>query len=368
MKYMKQNLIATILAAFFSTTTVQAAERCNIYTADSCLGINWKTVTADQIKSVNIDITDANGRNALHWAAARSSNPNVINALLAEGADLHTEDKLGYTPLHTAVEGKNSYLSIINSLLNAGAKINADSTGIAGTPLHLAVIHSSPEIIEALLNAGANPNAGDFDSMTPLHTAAFANKNPAVLTALLAAGADVNARGKTSSRAQQAAYTPLHAAAKGTKNPEVVITLLKAGAELEAKNRDNYTPLHIAADANRTPAVITAFIEAGAQVNARNKEGYTPLHLAAYTNYPEMLETLVNAGADVNARASDGLTPLHLAAIGNGDPAVIAELIISGAETYLEDDAGNTAYQYAQDNEELKSTDGDGYRMLEISQ
>ncbi len=373
MKNLKRCSPTTLLLALMNVLvpmqSAHAAERCNTFTANSCFGVDWTTVTEDQITLISSHTRDSNGRTPLHWAASRTSDPAVINALLDAGANIHAKDMLEYTPLHAAVEGIKSDKGVIDALLQAGAQVKSEGdSSIAGTPLHVAAVSNEPWVIEALLEVGADPNAGDFDNMTALHTAGFANPNTEVLTVLLKAGADVNASGKVGSRAQQAGYTPLHAAAKGTRNPEVIHTLINAGAALEDLNRDGYTPLHIAADANRTPAVIRVMIDSGARINAINDEGFTPLHAAAYTNFPEMLEILIEAGAEVNALSSDGLTPLHIAAIGNADPAVIAALITSGAETHVKDMLGKTPYDYAKKNKLLRETDGDGYRMLELAQ
>jgi len=93
------------------------------------------------------------------------------------------------------------------------------------------------------------------------------------------------------------------------------------------------------------------------------------LHWAASrSNDPGVINALLKAGADIHAQDTMEYTPLHIAAIGNADPAVIAELITSGAETYLKDDSGKTPYDYAKKNKLLKETDGDGYRMLELSE
>ncbi len=81
-----------------------------------------------------------------------------------------------------------------------------------------------------------------------------------------------------------------------------------------------------------------------------------------------MIEVLIAAGADVNAVSSDGLTPLHVAAIANPDPAVVSSLVTSGAELGAKDGAGRTPFYYAKRNKLMKETDGDGYRILEMTQ
>lgn len=340
-----------------------AAEKiCNTYIANSCLGVNWSTVKKENIKTVNTKLVDNNGRTALHWAAAKSSDPSVIKALLDANSNVHAVDKMGHTPLHAAVEGRKSYQPVLQALLDAGASLKSPSD--QDTPLHTAARINEVWVVKFLIEKGADPKAGDIDNMTPLHTAAFDNTDVNVLKALIDAGADVNAAGKVSGRAQQAGYTPFHAAAKGTRTPEVIAVLKAAGANIEQPNAAGYTPLHVAADANRTPEVIDAFIKAGAKINVANPDGNTPLHLAAVTSYPKMVETIIKHGAKVNAVTKDGLTPLHYAAKENGDPAVLTALIHRGANVKLKDKSNSNAFDYAQKNVELKGTDGDGYRLL----
>lgn len=368
MKSSKLSYAATLLALLLgnsaSAQEQQDLERCNIFTSDVCFGIDWTKATSSDLESIDPNIYDSNGRTLLHWAAARSNSAQLIQDLIDAGFPVDVKDGADATPLHVAVEGRNARKSVVKILLDAGADIHAKS--MEDSILHTAARKGEPWLIKTLLSAGANPNALDFDNFTPLYSAVFTNPNPEIAQLLISAGSDVNHRAKSEERGQQAAYRPLHAAAKGTRNPEIIRTLVQAGAVVDELNRDGYTPLHVAADSNRTPEVIQAFAEAGADINARNKDGHTPLHLAAFSSYPEMLGIFIAAGADVNAKNNDGLTPLHFAAIRNGDPAVLTELIEAGAEPYLKDNDGKTAFEYAKKNEELRSTDGDGYRMLEL--
>ncbi len=358
----------TVMAGLFAgimglASASNAAEQCNTYTSNVCFGIDWTKATLNDLGSINPEIYDANGRTILHWAAARSNSAELIIGLIKEGFPVNLKDGADATPLHVAVEGSKSSKAVVKALLAAGADIHA--VAMNDSVLHMAARNGEPWLIKMLLGAGANPNALDFDNFTPLYSAVFNNPNPEVTSMLINAGADVNHVAKSEDRAQQAAYRPLHAAAKGTRNPEIIRILVKAGAVVEQPNRNGYTPLHVAGDANRTPEVIKAFAEVGADFNARSKDGHTPLHLAAYTNYPEMLEAFIDAGSDVNMRDNNEQTPLHFATIGNGDPAVVTTLIQAGVDPVAKDSSGRTPFSYAKKNDEMRGTDGDGYRLLQ---
>ena len=115
--------------------------------------------------------------------------------------------------------------------------------------------------------------------------------------------------------------------------------------------------LILAAGFNSNPAVIEALIKAKADVNARDKDGVTPLMAAAgFNSNPAVIEALIKAQADVNARHKDGFTPLMAAAGGNSNPAVIEALIKAKANVNARDISDKTAFDYAEDNPEIKGT------------
>ena len=90
--------------------------------------------------------------------------------------------------------GRRDKGEVIEALLAAGADPKARDED-ASTPLHEAAsFNYNPTVIETLIAAGADPNALDKHGRTPLHWAAAYNN--AVVEALLAAGVDPNARDK----------------------------------------------------------------------------------------------------------------------------------------------------------------------------
>jgi hypothetical protein len=82
-------------------------------------------------------------------------NADQVRSLLSEGADVNARDRIGGTPLHTAVQNRN--IELIELLLDEGADIDAkNNTG--QTPLHLAVNYSQQDIAELLIEKGADIN------------------------------------------------------------------------------------------------------------------------------------------------------------------------------------------------------------------
>ena len=115
-----------------------------------------------------------------------------------EPVDPAARDRNGWTPLHEAV--RDSQPDVVAALLAAGADVNAGND-FGSTALLLAVDDFSPDtaMIRALLRAGADTELGDRFQMTPLLMAAR-SKSRLVFTLLLEHDANPCARtaeGKT---------------------------------------------------------------------------------------------------------------------------------------------------------------------------
>lgn len=105
---------------------------------------------------------------ALHMAAA-AHQPEIVQLLLAHGADVHARNRMGAEPLHYAADGSrnpDAQADTIRALVAAGADPNAVcKRGVA--PLHRAVRTRSSAAVRALLAAGANPRKRNGNGSTP---------------------------------------------------------------------------------------------------------------------------------------------------------------------------------------------------------
>ena len=130
-----------------------------------------------------------NSKNEHGWTllhrAARKCRRELLEALLANKADINAKSNGGETPLHAA------HKDAVEVLLANGSDANAkDSDG--QTPLHWAARDNRREVVEVLLANKVDVDARDKEGRTPLHLAAINNCREAV-AALLANSADVNA-------------------------------------------------------------------------------------------------------------------------------------------------------------------------------
>jgi len=129
-------------------------------------------------------------------------NTEIIEILLAYGADINAQDHYGFTALHKACIQSN--IRAVTLLLNRGASVSA-VTHAGFTPLLLALSVPTPslyveEIAQLLIAAGADLDMTDHEGMTAL---LYAIKNGFFYTALqlITHGADVNKRATDGSTA-----------------------------------------------------------------------------------------------------------------------------------------------------------------------
>ena len=137
---------------------------------------------------------DVNARNAenvtpliksLHW-----SRTDIATVLIEHGADVNTRDNAEWTPLILAA-GATSNLEMIDLLIARGADLHLtrqewSAVTQASHSGHLAAI-------QRLVDLGASVNALKPETYSPLHAAAYSNRH-LVFDWLLAHGADLEAR------------------------------------------------------------------------------------------------------------------------------------------------------------------------------
>ena len=240
----------------------------------------------------------AAGRDGPLVEAVKAGSAEQVRALLAQRADVNVAEADGTTALHWAVRGEAAPL--VGLLIDAGADVGvANRYGV--TPLSLACVAGDAGIITQLLEAGADANAAAAGGRTALMTAARTG-NVAAVDVLLAHGADVRATDDT--RGQTAL---MWAAAEN--NAAVVDTLVRAGADVGARTRHGFTALLFAARAGRIEAA-KALLAAGAEVDEALSNGITPLLLALTNKSFELAVVLLRAGADPN-RDAVGWSALH---------------------------------------------------------
>ena len=272
--------------------------------------------------------------------AARHRQPSHVRSLLQERVDVNVAQADGATALHWAAHWND--LETADLLLRAGADPDA-SNEFGVTPLSLACTNASAAMVGRLLAAGANPNAKGA-RVPPLMTCARTGSVDAV-NALIARKADVNAREPLRDQ------TPLMWAVS-QKHVDVTRVLIAHGADVAARsrpsgvvvNRANPTDIYTAVvgtvpRGGSTPLLFAArqgdvesarlLLAAGANVNDLLPDGTSALTLAAHSNHAPLVQLLLDRGANPNIIGS-GYTALH-AAVLRGNLDSVRALVARGA-------------------------------------
>ncbi|KAI5071472.1 hypothetical protein GOP47_0013723 [Adiantum capillus-veneris] len=264
-----------------------------------------------------LDVKDANGRGALHFAA-QNGNDAVCQYLLEElsfPVDLRDND--GETPLiHAARQG---HFQTAMCLLEHGADPGAKANELDATALHHAAGAGSAEIVQLLLERGADVNVPS-DAGPPL---------------IWAAGHD---------------------------RFDVVKLLLDHGADPNSSTDDDVTAL-IAAAAAGACAIVDLLVAEKASVNI-SAGGATPLHIAADFGNDKMVNSLLKAGANADALDDDGMKPIMAAALKGNKEIVSALLPVTTPDPKISDWSYSGVLSYAQhlnmdEQEKEKHTNAD---------
>lgn len=155
----------------------------------------------------------------------------MVELLVAHGANVNREDYVGGTPLGYAIMDES--VGVVETLLRSGARPDRVNRHDGTTVFHDAAGGGLLGVVKLFLAYGAAVNVKDADKQTPLHEAVWEG-NAEMTELLLARGADVNAKDKRRD-------TPLHIAALNG-NVQVFDLLLAKGANTKAKNRQGLTP------------------------------------------------------------------------------------------------------------------------------
>jgi Ankyrin repeats (many copies) len=163
----------------------------------------------------------------------------MTKVLLAamDSALINTQDNLGYTPLHCAVEGQQS-VETINLLIEHGADVHARCS-LGQTPLFYSY---DATLTRLLLQAGADANARNYLCNTVLHNAAAKDLDAGLMCCLLKAGADATAIDAYHGTAADVARTHKHSA------PAALLSRAERDQHSTHQLQDAIPPLHLMLD------------------------------------------------------------------------------------------------------------------------
>lgn len=247
--------------------------------------------------------------------AAEGGHPEILELLLARGADPEDRDNSGDTALQTAVNWKN--LEAVRLLLARGATPNTINHR-NWTPLSEAVHSGQSEIVDALLAGGADPNLGSELDAAPLSLALGVDAS--FPRRLLDAGADPEARFYPN-------QDTLLMRCCWDGHGETARLLVEHGADVRACNDAGWTAWMWAAVYGHAE-LLELLVEHGAE---RRDLRFVELLEAARHGYGDKVGSLLDEGLSPDVRDGRGRTPLVLA-IGEGHVDVAELLLKAGAD------------------------------------
>jgi ankyrin repeat protein len=354
--------VAVVFAALLSAGTAYAtASRAPL--ADAAERMDRPAIAALLKQRVDVNVPQADGMTALHWAAYQD-DADLATLLVGAGANVKAASRYGLTPLSLACTNGNA--AIVSMLLTSGADPNAALPG-GETPLMTAARTGTLGVVQALLSHGARVDVkDDRRGQTALMWAAAEGHAP-VVQALIDAGADATRL--------PSGLTPLLLAVREGRS-DVVRVLLKSSASpndtipTEGRRRGYGGRLPPAGASALLLAIMNAHFElaaelldAGANPNA-DAPGYTVLHAMTAVRRPgigdndpapegsgsmtsiELVRKLAAHGANLNARMTKkanlnntrlnelGATPFLLAAL-TADAELMKTLAKLGADPLL---------------------------------
>lgn len=346
-------------------------------------------VVLELLKSgAKADMTDVSGQTPLAYAAT-AGQLGAARVLLAAGA-VPTPDAVNNAAI-------TNHPELLQAMIAAGADVNAKGEG-GRTPLMEAVLRSYPQVVALLLRAGADPRQKDDEGLDIVSYAALAT--PQIVGLLLDNKLDPKGRQAqmllqtevTAGKLQavrvllfhgtppdglldEKSRTDLMIAAKNGY-ADIAGALLAAGADRSLKDASGKTALELASnDATRTAltsaaqttsaqkpdaatslytaiqsgnkAAVQALLNKGVDPNS-TLHGFSMLALAASMGATEVVQQLLEAGGNPNELNAQGETPLMYAVVQDRVDAVRA-LIAAGANVNLKTAEGETALSLAQD-------------------
>lgn len=278
--------------------------------------------------------------------ASFQGNPQVVDLLLTNGADIHCKRFEGASVLHETVAGNdskslNGRIATLEKLLNHGIDIDiADEEG--HTALHCAALYGALEMAVLLVNKGATINAKNKWGDVPLDRAALEGRVE-VAEFLVEKGAEVNNNeGGCNGLGQAASYGHM----------PMIKLLLDHGAKAIPKRFKR--PELLCAARSGNAAAVSLLYERGFDLQAPES-----LFKAALIDPPRVVELLLLQNMDINVKNAKGQSALHCAVMGkrfersNSQGVlhprleVLQLLLEKGIDTTIEDSNGQTAKDLA---------------------
>jgi len=310
-------------AAFFDPTTLAINNRAS----------NEVIKFLIEQEGNGIDKKTHHSRTYLQWAAA-AGNLEIVNYLIAKGADVNYKDSHGDAVIAYAAASGNKNTAVYDALFKAG--VNPKATYEGGANLIMLAIANDPDltIADYFVSKGLSLNSKDDHGRT---VADYAIKlgNIQLLEKLIAKGI------KPTDQALFFATQGSRSVVNGLNVYQYLVEKLNLNPK--AINPQGATMLHALARRG-DKAIINYFLDKGVDVSKVDNDGNTILMGFAAGRDVSLVETILSKANNKNAVNEEGESALTKALIGN--TAEVVELLIkNGADPkVLDKNENNLAY------------------------
>lgn len=274
----------------------------------------------------------------LHWAASKG-NLEIVNYLIAKGADINFEDSHGTTPITFAINAGQKNTAIYDAFFKAGLDIKKKYKDGASLLLLSIANDKDLSLTNYFIAKGLSLKDTDNNGNTAFNYAARTG-NIEFLKTLLQKGV------KPTDNA-------IIIAAQGSRREANTIEVYQYLVDdLKLKptvvSADGETVLHSLVRKPNQTEIINYFISKGVDVNKADNDGNTVLINAASARDTEVLELLLSKVKDVNVQNAKGESALSIA-VQSGSPKTVELLLSKKANiNVLDKDNNNLGYYLIQ--------------------
>lgn len=314
-----------------------------------------------EFEDTDVNIQDAHGRTALHWACVEGHVDMVRLCLSVPQSEIGLQDNDGYTAFEIAQQNGNDLVAeafhwnildmekshpqeALLRILTLTTEQESEKVLFPGDALFRPVAEGNELLVEALIARGIDLTVRNEHGDTALHVAAAHVLNFEIVTMLLEAGCDVDEVGGGGA-------TPLHYAVR-VGDWSVVALLLRWKATPDARDGEGNTPQELAEKGNKEYLVAEFKASAAGReeavnlpgvrrhlkrerttiyrTNLRNEDGLSALQQVVQDGEQDTVRKFLSRGDDIEGKDKDHRTALHIA-VEKGNAEIVTLLLAGGA-------------------------------------